>query len=527
LPVFATDRLSRLLARTSPARQQNNAAVPLVTVTSVQGGLRIAAANPAAQNAGVFPGQPLADARALYPALDVHPSTPGEDLKALDALAEACTRFTPWTAVDSIWGGGQSGMGGGQSGGLWLDVTGCAHLFGGEQALLERLVGWLKDHGYEARAGLADTPGAAWALARFATRASTPTARIPAGTIHDRLSALPVAGLRLDSATVEKLDRLGLRTIGDLISLPRGPLARRCGANVLKRLDQALGRQREPVSPRRPPPPHHARLMFAEPVGRSDDIAAGLDRLLDQLCAGLEAANQGIRQLELTLFRVDNSVERARIGTSRPVRDPAHLAHLFRDKIAELDPGFGIEVMMLAARRVDPLTHHQAGLDRQSQSGDTASTARLIDRLSGRLGARNVTRPEPVSTHIPERASRARPALGETKESDWSPPPRRPARPVQLLPQPAPIEVMAPVPDGPPVMFRWRRRQHHIARAEGPERIAPEWWHGTRGPKPQNVPRVRDYYRLEDNDGQRYWVFRDGLYRPDRPPVWYLHGFFA
>ncbi len=500
-------------------------------MTRVHGGTRIAAANPAAEAAGIVPGQPLADARALYPGLAVHPAAPAEDLKALDLLAEACTRFTPWTAVDPVWGGGAlgGGMRGGLGAGLWLDITGCAHLFGGEAALLERLTGWLGRQNISARAGLADTPGAAWALARHATSDSSPFTIAESGTLRRHLTGLPVAALRLEGAVIEGLDRLGLRRIGDLLEMPRGPLAKRFGGVVLKRLDQALGETDEPISPRRPPPRHAARLAFAEPIGRAEDIAAGLDRLLDRLCRGLEAAGEGARQLHLILYRADGTTERRTVGTSRPSRDPRHLARLFRDKLDGADPGFGIEIMALAAARTNNLDEKQTGLTgwtlEPAKDVNQADTARLVDRLSGKLGARNVTRVRPVESHLPERAGRAQSAIRTSNTAgDWTGPGRRPPRPVELLPQPLPIDVMAPVPDGPPVMFRWRRRQHRVARAEGPERIAPEWWRTGGAPLSRHV---RDYYRLEDEGGKRYWVYREGLYRPDRPPAWYLHGFFA
>ena len=529
LPVFATDRLSRVLSRTGSTRTADakSAGTPLATVTQVHGGTRIAAANPAAEAAGIVPGQPLADARALYPGLAVHPAAPAEDLRALDLLAGACTRFTPWTAVDPVWGGGA--MGGSLGAGLWLDITGCAHLFGGEAALLERLIGWLGRQNISARAGLADTPGAAWALARHATNDSAPFIIAEPGTLRRHLAGLPVAALRLEAAVIEGLDRLGLRRIGDLLEMPRGPLAKRFGGVVLKRLDQALGQADEPISPRRPPPRHVARLAFAEPIGRAEDIAAGLDRLLDRLCRGLEAAGEGARQLDFILYRADGTTERRTVGTSRPSRDPRHLARLFRDKLDGADPGFGIEIMALAAARTNNLDEKQTELPgwtlEPAKDVNQADTARLVDRLSGKLGARNVTRVRPVESHLPERAGRAQSAISASNTaSDWKGPERRPPRPVELLPQPLPIDVMAPVPDGPPVMFRWRRRQYQVARAEGPERIAPEWWRTEGAPLSRDV---RDYYRLEDEGGKRYWVYREGLYRPDRPPAWYLHGFFA
>ena len=521
---FATDRLSLSL---SPGQRSN----PLVTVTAVHGGQRIAAANPAAQAAGIAPGISLADARALFPALKIRQTTPDADIKALDKLSEASERYTPWTALDPLGGFLGGGFLGGNSGGLWLDITGCAHLYGGEDALLRDLLKRLETAGYSARAGLADTPGAAWALARFGSNSINIA---PPKNHKDQLASLPMAGLRLDGATVEGLANMGLRRIGDLYAMPRGPLASRFGGQALRRLDQATGALEEPISPRRPPPVFTARRTFAEPISRAEDITAALETLLDGLCTDLEDNSQGVRQMTLTAYRVDNSFARIPIGASRPVRAPDHLMRLFRDKLTDIDPGFGIEVMVLAALETNPLTARQMGAQ-QIETGDgtiqksTENAARLVDRLTGRLGPDHVTRLKPVASHLPERASRETPAINTTKsDNGWTAPQnqpeRRQSRPIQLLSQPLPIEVMAPVPDGPPVMFRWRRRQHKVQRAEGPERIAPEWWRTEGRPLTREA---RDYYRLEDQDGQRFWIYREGLYRPDKPPGWYLHGFFA
>ena len=520
---FATDRLSLSF---SPAQRSN----PLATVTAIHGGQRIAAANPAAQAAGITPGISLADARALFPALKVRQAAPNADIKALDKLSEACERYTPWTALDPLGGFLGSRFLGGDSGGLWLDITGCTHLYSSEKTLLQDLLKRLETAGYRARVGLADTPGAAWALARFGDDVINIA---PPGSHKKHLAFLPVAGLRLDGATVEGLANMRFRRIGDLYTMPRGPLASRFGDQVLRRLDQATGAQGEPISPRRPPPAFIARRTFAESIGRAEDITAVLEILLAELCRDLGDNNQGTRQLVLTVYRVDNSFTRIPIGVSRPARDPAHLMRLFRDKLTDIDPGFGIKVMVLAATEINPLNARQIATEGNAGQENTENAAQLVDRLTGRLGAGLVTRLKPVASHLPERASRETPAINTTKETgEWSDlqtiPERRQIRPIQLLSQPQPIDVMAPVPDGPPVMFRWRQRQHKVQRAEGPERIAPEWWR-TEG-RPPNHPvaqEARDYYRLEDPDGQRFWVYREGLYRPNKQPSWYLHGFFA
>ncbi len=498
----------------------------LATVTAAHGGLRIAAASPTAQQGGVVPGLPLADARALLPSLQTFEADPAADLRALDALAGWCGRYTPWTAADPD--GGTVG-----AAGLWLDISGCAHLFGGEEALLGDLVRRLSRQGFVARAAVAATPGAAWAVARFAAPGREGVAVVPEGGVIEALAPLPVAALRLDAAAVEGLDRVGLRRVGDLIPLPRAPLAARYGTAVLKRLDQALGRSGESLSPRVPVPPLLARMAFAEPIGRAEDIAAAVRRLLDDLCVQMDAAGKGARRLELTLFRTDGSRTGTAIGTSRPARDPAHLETLFREKLDGLDPGFGVEVMVLAVPAADALGPVQDGLDGRGAAERAEGLARLVDRVGNRLGADRVSRFADRASHIPERACREIPALSPAPAvpaEALAEGPHRPARPrpVHLLPWPEPIEVMAPVPDHPPVMFRWHRRQHRVVRAEGPERIGPEWW---REERPLDAAAgeqaTRDYYRVEDADGRRFWLYREGLYKPGLAPRWYLHGVFA
>ncbi|MGF1641416.1 MAG: DNA polymerase Y family protein, partial [Rhodospirillales bacterium] len=318
-----------------------------------------------------------------------------------------------------------------------------------------------------------------------------------------------------------------LRRIGDLAALPRGALAARFGAAVLAGLDQAVGHRDEPLSPRRPPPALHVRLAFAEPIGRSDDIRFAVRRMLDELCARLAAAHLGGRRLELALYRTDGTVVRAAVGTGRPGRDPDHLQRLFREKLDGLDPGFGVEVAVLAATVAAPLAPAQAAMAFAPGGRQAEAVGRLIDRLGNRLGPGNVMRLVERASHLPERACRELSAFADAPvaagEGDQRS--RRP-RPLRLLPWPEPIEVTAPVPDGPPALFRWRRVHYRVAAAEGPERIEPEWWREEDEPDPDGRTRVRDYYRVEDADGRRFWLYREGFYRPDRPPRWYLHGLF-
>ena len=529
LPSFATDRLTVRLDRRRPAKGGWRAR-PLATVTAGSGILSIAAVNPAAEAVGIRPGLTLAAARALVPGLATFEADPAADRGALERLAGWCGRYTPWTAVDNCAGGAGAA-------GLWLDISGCAHLFGGEAALLDDLALRLCAFGFGARTAVADTPGAAWAVARFADAGATTI--VPLREARRVLAPLPVAGLRLSPAVVEALGRVGLGRIADLADLPRAPLAARFGDAPLRRLDQALGRTDEAISPRRAVAALRVRRAFAEPIGRADDIVAALGRLLAELCARLEKARQGARRLELVLYRVDGTTAGAAIGTGRPVRDADHLERLFAEKLGTLDAGFGVETMTLAVTAADPLSPVQAGLDdldgHNGHDGTAGSdgarrTARLVDRLGNRLGADDVVHLHRRASHVPERASRAVSVFekapcpsGETVDD----PGRRPPRPLHLLPSPQPIQVVAPVPDSPPVMFRWRRHQHRVAEAEGPERIGPEWWLEELPAPASQQDRIRDYYRVEDTQGRRFWVYRDGPYRPGIKPRWYLHGLFA
>jgi protein ImuB len=525
-------------------------------VATVRGGRRVVAVDAAAAAAGIAPGLPLAVARALVPGLAVLPADPAGEAAALARLAAWCGAFSPWTApetgegTDPRDGALPDPPPGAGAGGLWLDVTGCAHLFGGEAGLLRGLVGRLARLGFTARAGLAGTPGAAWAVARFAPGSGAegkgggdPAAGrvVPPGGEWAALAPMPAAALRLPADIVDGLARLGLRRVGDLVDLPRGPLVARFGHDLARRLDQAFGRVAEPLSPRAAPPPLRVRLAPAEPLGYRDGIALGLERLLRRLATRLERQGLGARRVEFALYHVDGTVSGAAVGTSRPVRDAAHLRGLFAPRLEGLAPGFGVEAMVLSAPRVEPLAAVQAALPGAGRrSGERAaggdgtdgSLAALVDRLENRLGAGAVMRFEVRESHLPERAA----APVAVFAAAPAPAPRSPVspspRPVRLLPRPEPIEAVAAVPDGPPAMFRWRRVLHRIARAEGPERIAPEWW---RGSAPWDAPwdlETRDYYRVEDAAGGRFWVFREGLYRmpgetPADPPRWYLHGLFA
>ncbi len=486
------------------------------------GALRLAAVCARARAAGLAPGQMLADARALLPALQVHPAEPAADAKLLDDLLTWCERYTPLVAVDRSAPHEAGGA-------LWLDLTGCAHLFGGEAALCADLLARLARQGLAAAAGIADAPGAAWAAARFAAPGSE---IVPPGGAAPALSPLPVAALRLPPELTAMLERLGLARIGDLAPLPRAALTARFGTELVSRLDQAHGRLAEPISPRTPLPAHRAELVLAEPVAHAEGLAALSLRLLAELCAGLEACGLGARRLTLAFYRVDNTSVCARIGTSRPCRARRELQRLLAEKLEEIDPGFGIERAILRADVVEPLAARAARLARHGRAAISTRRAisrPLVDRLSNRLGADAVGQLAPQASHWPERAQRRVPALSEEKRVPF--PDRRlhgpaPARPLRLLARPEPIETLAPVPDEPPVLFRWRQALHKVAKVRGPERLAPEWW---REPDGDPNALTRDYFAVEDQDGGRFWLYREGLYLAGAMtlPRWYLHGLFA
>ena len=470
----------------------------------------------------------LADARALLAGLVTARADAAADRRGLERLALWCNRFTPWCAVDG--GGEADGSGSGGDGGLLLDITGCAHLFGGEAALMDEIAARLTGLGVENRLGLADTPGAAWALARFGLPENGhPEGRIAApGEVHTAIAGLPVEGLRLATEDAHLLRRLGLTTVGAVEGLPRASLARRfpCrerGSAVLARLDRALGRQVEPLVPLVSPPACLERLALPEPLIDRAGLDAALARLMPGLAASLERDGLGVRRLALWCYRIDGGVVRRAVATARATRDGDHLLRLFRETLETIDPGFGIDLAALHAERVEPLAPSQLSLtgDGQRQGG----LALLVDRLQARLGAGAVCRLEPVARHRPETAERV--VAPGRDSAPWSEAPEAPAtpqRPFRLFDRPEPVDVMAEVPDGPPLLFTWRRARRRVMRAAGPERIEPEWWTGDRDWA------VRDYYRVEDADGRRYWLYRAGLYGGDGnegAPRWYVHGLYG
>jgi protein ImuB len=468
--------------------------------------MAVAAADPAALAMGVRSGMKLAQAQAMLPGLHVLHADPEGDRAALDRLAAWCLGFAPLTAPDP-------------PDGIWIDATGSAHLHGGEAALLAVLTERLAQRGIAARAAIADTPGAAHALARFAG----PTVSVvPPGGCEAAIDVLPIAALRLGPETVETLHRLGFELIGQLLATPRGPLVRRFGTDVVLRLDQALGRVAETIEPVFPPELPSHRLAFAEPLLTPEAIALVITRLVETVCPVMEAAGRGARQLQLLFERVDGSLQRIDIGTARPSRDGRHLARLLQERIEQVDPGLGIEAMRLIVPLTEKLAYSQppAGLDQADTIAAEEEIATLVDRLENRLGAGRVYRVIPVESDVPERSVRQVHPLVAPARMGW--PPLLP-RPTRLFDPPQPVDAMALLPDQPPVAFTWRRRRHRVRRADGPERVFGEWWRRT-----TEVTAVRDYFAVEDEDGRRFWLFRrgDGANPETGDRQWFLHGLF-
>jgi protein ImuB len=497
-----------------------------VLTTERRARLRITAVNQSAERAGLRPGMALADARAILPGLVARPADQAGDQKALIRLAAWCGRYSPWVSAGGLSDGGMAEgsesprieTGGGA--GIWLDTTGCAHLFGGEEAMLHDMTQRITGLGFSMRAVMADTPGCAWAVARYAQDGSSSIV-VPAGEARAALAPLPTSALGISEAMSLDLHGLGLKRIADLLALPRAPLAARFGNRLHARLDAALGENSggtEPIAPSLPVTPLIARLAFAEPIATPEDIAAATDRLLIDLCLLMEQLGQGARRLTLTAFRLDGTTVRLAVGMAQASRDPVHLARLFADKLTGIDPEFGLDEMSLAAPLHEDLDPSQQSLGNRQDA--TESLAALIDRLANRLGIQTVLRPAARESHLPERAAGLVPAINLSTED--TAPPRTNLRPIRLLRPPEPVETIAGEPNGPPHQFRWRRVLHRVVRCEGPERIAPEWWRDDKGG-------TRDYFRVEDSDGRRFWLYREDP-RQDHGEAereWFLHGLFG
>jgi protein ImuB len=516
LPRLPIDRTKRQLWRDSAERVSDG---PSIVVAKQNNALQIFALDDAAARLGLEIGLPLANARAICPQLQVFDADEVADAKTLNDIADWCDRFTPLVALDCPHG-------------LFLDITGCAHLFGGEAALMRMVCGALTRQGFAVSAAIADTSICARTMTRHVSGQI-----IGHGEEAEAVKPLPVSALGADEAIARGLRRAGLKTIGDVASRARYEITARFGAGFTTLLEQALGQGDAPISPRKPLPDYIVEKRFAEPVATEGVISATLSRLAETLVTAMDRQGKGARRLEASFFRTDGAVRVISVDTGQPVTKTAVIDRLFRERLDALndplDPGFGFDLIRLSASRTEIVVQQQRDLDANVHDND--ELAALIDRIAARIGGRRVVVHLPQDTHIPERAVLAAPAqhhLAAAAHAAW---PARaegepPLRPLRLFEKPEPIKVpFATVPDGPPHQFTWRRATHAVVRVEGPERIAMEWW------KQNGQALTRDYFRVEDEAGLRFWIYRDGLYGSElvteegkpAPSNWFVHGLFA
>jgi protein ImuB len=524
LPRLSTDRTKRQLARSNAEPAEPDAGDdpcidPCIVVAKQNNALQISALDDAAAHLGLEVGLPLVNARAICPQIRVFDADDAADTRMLNDIADWCDRFTPLVALDLPHG-------------LFLDITGCAHLFGGEAALMRMLCDALTRQGFAVSAAIAGTS----ICARTMTRQVCGQI-VGHGEEAEAVSPLPVFALGAEDAITRGLRRAGLKTIGDVASRARHEIAARFGADFTVLLEQALGQGDAPISPRKPLPDYIVEKRFAEPVATEGVIAATLSRLAQMLVMAMDQQGKGARRLEASFFRTDGAVRTIAVDTGQPVIKSAVMDRLFRERLDALndplDPGFGFDLIRLSASRTEIVVQQQRDLDANVHDND--ELAALIDRIAARIGGRRVVVHLPQDTHIPERAVLAVPAqqqLAVAMQAAW---PARvasepPLRPLRLFERPEPIKVpFATVPDGPPHHFTWRRATHAVVRVEGPERIAMEWW------KQNGQALTRDYFRVEDEAGLRFWIYRDGLYGSElmteegkpTPPNWFVHGLFA
>jgi protein ImuB len=498
LPTWPTDRVRRKIGDASPPAE-----TPLVLIGRDRNRRVVLAVDAAALAAGLFPGMPVTKAQVLVPGLVIQDADPQADAEALERLAVWMLRFAPIVAPDP-------------PDGIVIDTTGADHLHGGEAAMLEGLVGRLAMSGIVARAAIADSWGAAHALARYAGQ---PIHIAPASHGQSILEPLALEALRIAPSTAAELRRLGFRRIGDLLRQPRAPLALRFGPEIARRIDRALGNVAEPIDPVRPPDIVEIRRAFAEPIGAAETIARYIGKLVAQLCDLMEQRGLGARRLDLICQRVDSQAQAIRVGMATPVRDAKRLTRLLCDKVETIAPGFGIEMMILAATAAEPVERSQVVSSLVEETVPDVSD--LIDTLMNRVGERAVYRLAPVASDVPERSVARISAIAADTGASW---PSHWPRPSRLLAQPDPVETVALLPDHPPVSFTWRGVRRRVKRADGPERVFGEWWK-----RDAELVAVRDYFRVEDDAGERYWLYRagDGEDAATGSHRWFMHGVFG
>jgi protein ImuB len=478
-------------------RQPQLKLLPFVLRTASHGRMVITGLNAEAERKGISQGMVLADARAVLPDLEVRDDKPDLPEKLLTRLAEWCIRFTPAVAVD-------------MPDGLMFDATGCSHLWGGDKSYLTVILEKLKGRGYDVRVAMADTLGVAWGVARFANAFV-----VEQGKNLEALLPLPPEALRLEEETIERLHKLGLHQVHQFIRMPRASLRRRFGQSLLTQLDRALGQEIEMIQPVQPVEPHQERLPCLEPIVTITGIEIALEELLKKLCLRLQQEQKGLRTAVFKSYRVDGKVEQIDIATNRPSHNVKHLFKLFEIKLSAIEPALGIELFVLEASTVEDHFAQQEKMWEGTEGVDDMRLAELLDRLGGKVGMNSIHRYVPDEHYWPERSFRLACSLLEKPTSTWR---EDKLRPLQILSIPERIEVTAPIPDYPPMLFRHKGKLHKIIKADGPERIEQEWW--------IQQGQHRDYYRVEDEEGYRYWLFRLGHYH-DKTYQWFIHGFFA
>lgn len=480
-------------------RQPQLKDTPFVLAAPERNRMVIQAANLGAEAVGIQAGMVVADARAVMPSLLVMESKAGRSEKLLNALAEWCLRYTPIVAVDL-------------PDGLILDITGCAHLWGGERAYLKDIVSRFRAMGYDVRTAIADTMAAAWAVCRYGKISPI----VQTGNQLAALASLPPVALRLETGTIERMHKLGFYQISAFIHMPGPVLRRRFGQQLLQRIDQAMERAPETIQPIRPIEPYQERLPSLEPIRTATGIHMALKKLLEVLCSRLAKEGKGLRKAVFRCYRIDGKEQQIEIGTNSASCSIEHLFKLFELKVSSIRPGLGIELFILEAPVVGDADKIQETLWNISGSNDLAEIAELLDRLTARGGFGIIHRYLPEQHYWPERSIKEACSLDEKPQTGWRTDHPRPAL---LLPNPELIEVTAPIPDYPPMLFRYQGKVHKITRADGPERIEQEWW--------IEDGLHRDYYAVEDQQGARYWIFRLGHYNETSKPKWFVHGFFA
>ena len=484
--------LAEYTARKKPALRE----IPFVLAAPERGRMIIDSVNALAMQKGIRPGMVLADCKAILPELKMVKSEPGRAEKLLNALAAWCIGYTPFAALD-------------MPDGLILDTSGCTHLWGGEMQYLENIKTRLNAYGYTVKIAIADTIGAAWAMARFGAAAV-----VKSGQQREMLRGMPPAALRLDAAILTRLRKLGFNRVDSFIDMPRTVLRRRFGPSLSFRIGQVLGNETELAVPVKPVEPYQERLCSQEPIAHATGIQIALERLLESLCIRFEAEGIGLRHAIFRAYRIDGNIQQIEIGTVQPSRKATHLFRLFEHKIATLEPALGFELFVLEAPKVEPITAGQSAIWNTSSHSD-GKVAELLDRVAVKTGPDTIARYLPAEHYWPERSVKKSVPLWEKPVGNWQ---TAWPRPIHLLPRPETIGVMAVLPDYPPRWFQYKGKLYNVAKSDGPERIEQEWWLAN--------GLYRDYYCVEDENGARYWLFRSGPY-DGAQPEWFIHGFFA